>query len=160
MARAPGYRITESLAQDFALLFLADTATGKQVLQIGEIDLEKNRADCRLAYDPRFSADGNWLAFGEADQPNLHLWDMSRRKAVHRIPLKDSERLIGFSRDGRTLVTWHQASGVLHLWETLTGMERHKVTIGDSIKSVLLSPEGYTAALIKGNAVKFRGLKD
>jgi|GEM_PF-4668626 len=161
------YRVSESLARDFALLFLADVATGKKVLQIGEIDLEKHRGRCSLLFGPKFSLDGNRLAFGEAYRPTLHLWDVPEAKAVQRIPLKELEEVVGFSPNGRTLFTWRHADGELRRWETATGKARQVANVGKSINAaltgideVLLSPDGKTVVLRKGGAIEFRSLKD
>jgi WD40 repeat protein len=154
------YRISESLAQDFALLFLVDVATGKKILQIGEIDLAKGASGC--LFSPRFSPDGKWLAFSGVDEPNLHLWDLSKMKAVHRIPLdqSDVERVVGFTPDGRTLITWSETRGLLRLWEMATGKERQAIPVRRNIDAVLLSPDGKTVALVEKMEVEFRSLRN
>jgi WD40 repeat protein len=151
------YQISESLAQDFSLLFLADVATGKKVLQIGEIDLGKQRDGCSFFFGSRFSPDGKWLAFSEeADRPALHLWDVPGGKLLHRIPLKESERVVGFSPDSKTLASWHQSGGSVRLWEVATGKERSAIKVASSVDALLLSPDGKKVALLKGKDVEFR----
>ena len=154
------YQISESLAQDFSLLFLADAVTGKKLLQIGEIDLEKQRDGCVFFCHPKLSPDGKRVAFSEADRPALHLWDVAGGKALHRIVLKKSERVIGFSPDGRTLVSWHRAGGSVRLWETVTGKERHALKVASGLDAVVVSPDGKAVALLKGETVEFRALRE
>jgi WD40 repeat protein len=154
------YQICESLAQDYALLFLADTATGKELLQIGEIDRDKQRDGCFFFCYPKFSPDGNRVAFSQTELPALHLWDVAKGKALRRIPLKEYERVIGFSPDGRTLVSWHKHGGFVRLWEAATGKERHAYKVARGIEAVFLSPDGKTVALLKGKAVEFRALRE
>jgi WD40 repeat protein len=151
------YQISEGLAQDFSLLFVVDSGTGKKLLQIGDIDPGSGR----FYFGPKFSPDGKQLAFAEADQPALHLWVVGAGKVKRRIPLEVSERVVGFSPDAKTLVSWdNRADGVLRFWETETGKERHAVKVGGGVEAVLLSPDGKTVALVKGTAVEFRRLKD
>ncbi len=154
------YQISESLAQDFSLLFFADVTTGKKMLQIGEIALNKGKERCHFYFSPKFTADGKQLAFSEADRPALHVWDMRGNKEIHRIPLKDSERVVGFSPDSKALVSWHQAGRSVRLWEAATGKLRHTVMVGAGVQAVLLSPDGKTLALLKGNAIAFRRLTE
>jgi WD40 repeat protein len=154
------YQISESLAQDFSLLFLADVGTGKQVLQIGEIDLDKQGGRCSFFFGAMFSADGKQLAFSAVDRPALHLWDVPGGKALHRIALEESERVVGFSPDTKALISWHQASGSVRLWEVATGKERHAVKLASGVEAVLLAPGAPRVALFKGNAVEFRRLTE
>src|SRR5262249_26457201 len=109
---------------------------------------------------PTFSVDGKRLAFSEADRPALHLWDVPGGKALHRIPLEKSERVVGFSPDGKVLVSWHQAGGSVHLWEAATGKERRAVKLARGALAVLLWPDGKTVALLNEKAVKFRSLAE
>jgi WD40 repeat protein len=152
------YQISESLAQDFALLFLVDAATGKKLLQIGEIDLEKDRDKCNFFCEAKFSPDGRLLAFLQADESALHLREAAGGKALHRIPLPTSEQVVGFSPDSRTVFTWRGDS--VRCWDTATGKEGRTVKVGEAVDSVLLSPDGKTVALLKGKAVEFRRLRD
>ena len=151
------YQISESLAQDFSLLFVVDSATGKKRFQIGDIDPRKGR----FYFEPSFSPDGKLLAFAEADRPALHLWVVGTGKVKRRIPLEVSERVVGFALDAKTLVSWDdRANGVLRLWETETGKQRHAVKVGGGVEAVVLSPDGKTVAFVKGTAVEFRRLMD
>jgi WD40 repeat protein len=151
------YQISESLAQDFSLLFVVDAATGKTLLQIGDFDARSGR----FYVEPKFSPDGKQLAFAEVDRPALHLWVVGTGKVKCRIPLELSERVLGFSPDGKTLVSWdNRTNGALRLWETETGKERHAVKVGGGVEAAHLSPDGRTVALVKGTAVEFRRLKD
>jgi WD40 repeat protein len=154
------YQISESLAQDFSLLFLADVATGKKVLQIGEIDLDKQRDRCSFYFGAVFSADGKRVAFSEGDRLALHLWDVPGGKTLHRIPLEKSERVVGFSPDAKALVSWRRAAGSVCVWDAATGKERHEVKLAKGVDAVLLSPSGKTVALLKGNDVEFRSLME
>jgi WD40 repeat protein len=154
------YQISESLAQDFSLFFLADVATGKKRLQIGAIDPDKQRDRCNFFFDPMFSADGKRVAFSEADRPALHLWDVAEGKVIHRIPLKESERSVGFSPDAKVLVSWDQANGSVRLWEAATAKERHTIKLASGVDAVLLAPAAQKMALLKGNAVEFRKLTE
>lgn len=154
------YRICESLAQDFALLFLADAANGKKVLQIGDFKLEKHQSDSVFLFAPKFSPDGTWLAFSETDRPALHLRQVGMDKASHRISLKELEQVVGISPDNKTLFSWHRKSGSLHLWEIATGKKRKTVDAGGDVDTIVLSPDGNKAAALRGIAVKLHDLKD
>jgi WD40 repeat protein len=150
------YQICESPAQDFSLLFVADSSTGKMLLQIGDLVPKSGR----FYFEPCFSPDGKLLAFGETDRPALHLWDVAAGKVKRHIPLEESQRMIGFSPDASTLVSWDdRPNGGLHVWETATGKQRHAEKIGRGVEAVLLSPDGKTVALVSGRAVEFRRLK-
>jgi WD40 repeat protein len=154
------YQISESLAQDFALLFLADVAIGQKRLVIGEIDGMNQLAECRFYCSAKFSPDGTLVAFSEVGEHALHLRSVAEGKAFRRIALKDWETVIGFSPDGRNLVTWQGQGPVVRIWETASGKERHRIDVGKGVNAVLLSPDGKTVASIKGEAVAFHRLMD
>jgi WD40 repeat protein len=131
------YQISESPAQDFALLFLAEAASGKKILRIGEIDVEKHGEACGFLFGAKFSPNAKLIAFSQIDRPSLHVWDVAAKKAVRRIPLRESEPVVGFFPGARGLVSWHRAGGTLRVWETATGKERRAVTVGGGVDTVL-----------------------
>jgi WD40 repeat protein len=151
------YQISEGLAQDVAILFVADATTGKELLQIGKIDLNEY---C-FYFGGRFSADGGLLACSQGDsRPNLHLWDLTARKLVRSIPLAEAEEIVGFSPDSRAFVSWRRPNGGLHIWETATGKQRRATRVQAHLDDVLLSPDGKTVALRAGMAIEFSSLDD
>jgi WD40 repeat protein len=152
------YRISESLAQDFAMLVLVDVATGKKVFQLGEIDWRKD--NCGFYFAPRFSPDGKLLACSRGDKPAIHLWDVTGAKPVQRIGLKTSEQVVGFLSGNRRLLTWERLSGRLRIWDTATGKERRAFKVSPRANEVLLSPDGKTLVVLKGKALESRGLED
>ncbi len=151
------YRLCDG-THDSALLFLADVTTGKEVLKIGEIKADNKG---HRFVSPQFSPDGKQLAFSEwGRQPALHIWDIARAKAVNHIDTDlNWETALGFSPDSQTLASW-DAGGYVRLWETATGKEHHSVDVGRGLDKVVLSPDGKTAALLKGKAVEFRSLRE
>jgi WD40 repeat protein len=152
------YHLCESLAQNVGVILLLDVATGQKVLQIGEFDWPRWQKWYRFITAPTFSPDGKTIAFTEADQSALHLWNVAAGKAVHRIPLVDSEAVLGFAPDGKMLISWHRVSGTIRLWETATGKQRRSIQIGANAQSVTLSPDGQTVAVAKGDTIEFRNL--
>jgi WD40 repeat protein len=150
------YRICESLAQDGALLFLVDVATGKKVLQVGQFDWDRYKFS--FASAPKFSPDGKCIAFCEWDAPTIQVWNVAAGKAVRRFPTANYEQMVGFSPNGKTLVSRDSTSGTVRLWEMATGKERWSIKVGHGVGSVTLSPDGKTMAVAKADGIEFRSL--
>jgi WD40 repeat protein len=155
------YWICESLAQNTSMIFLVDMASGKKVLQIGDLSVEI--ASFCFRSPVTFAADGKTIAFSEIRSPPdypIHLWNVATDKEVRRIPQKEPADLIAFSADGRTLLAWDQTHGLVRLWETITGKERQTVKLGGGVQSLTFSPDGKTAALVKDGTIEFRRLEE
>jgi WD40 repeat protein/S1-C subfamily serine protease len=155
------YWLCESLAQNTSMIFLVDVATGKKVLQIGDLGAERSRFCFRSPVT--FSADGKTIAFSEIRSPPdypIYLWNVSVDKEVRRIPQKAYADLLAFSADGRTLLSWDQTHGLVYLWETDTGKQRRLVKIGAGVQALTFSPDGKTAAVVKDGTIAFRKLEE
>ena len=151
------YQISESLAQDFSLLFVVRLRYGKKLFQIGDIDPRRGR----FFFEPRFSPDGKQLAFAEADRPALHLWVVGAGKVVSAASHWRCRSVWSDSR--RTPRPWSRGTTGQRSSSPL-GNGNWKGTgdgqVGGGVEAVVLSPDGKTAALVKGTAVEFRRLKD
>jgi WD40 repeat protein len=155
------YWLCESLAQNTSMIYLVDVATGKKVLQIGDLGLEVTKF--RFRSPPTFSADGKTLAFSEmrtAPDYSIHVWNVSADKEMQTLPQKAYADLLAFSADGKTLLAWDQAHGLVCLWEMATGKERRAVKIGRGVQVLTFSPDGKTAALVKDGTIAFRNLEE
>jgi WD40 repeat protein len=157
--KAVAYRVCESLAQDGSLTFVADPATGKKVLQIGEFDWDRYRFDC--VSDAVFSADGLRVACcGPEGTGGIVVRELATGKVTRVVKPPKPEGPAGFAPDGRALVSWDRSGGTVRLWELVTGKERRAVKVRPWADDVLLAPDGKTVAVRKGTAVEFKSLWD
>jgi WD40 repeat protein len=152
--------ICESLAQNTSMIVLADVASGKKLLQIGDLAAEIPHFCFRSP--ATFSTDGKMIAFSELRSPPdypIRVWNVSANKEVQRVPQKEYADQLGFSADGRTVLSWDRRHGLVHLWETATGKLRQSLKIGGGVQALTFSPDGRTAALVKDGTIEFRRLK-
>jgi WD40 repeat protein len=155
------YSVSESIGQDFAVLILVDSTTGKKKYQIGEIDWENTRGKGYFG-SPVFSPDSRLLAFmdgNDGDEP-LHIWNVEGNKQIARPAIQEDRKFLGFLPDNRTVVTWRYRGETIHLRDTTTGKVRYTVNVGTGIDSILLSPDGRTVALLTEKTIAVRKLMD
>jgi hypothetical protein len=102
------YQISESPAQDFSLLFFADAATGKKVVQIGEIDLDRQRDRCRFFFGQcsRLTESGS-PSLRQTGRPSISgTWSVARRSTA-----SGSRSRNGWSGSRRTARPWSHGTG-------------------------------------------------
>jgi WD40 repeat protein len=93
-------------------------------------------------YSPTFSPDGKKLAV--ASVKTISLWDIGRRKILHRLPASGFSPAIAFSPDGNTVAIGGYDDGVIRLWDVVSGKELRQVSWkgrGGEF-SVTFSPDG------------------
>jgi WD40 repeat protein len=157
--KAVAYRVCESLAQDGSLAVVADVATGKKILQVGEFDWERYRFDA--VSEAVFAPDGTAVACsGPGGRPTVQVRDLATGKVTRSITPPGPEAAVGFAPDGRALVTWDREGGTVRLWEFATGQERRAVKVPAWADDVLLAPDGKAVAVRTGGAVEFKSLWD
>jgi WD40 repeat protein len=146
------YRICESLAQEASVLVLMDVATGKKILQIGDMNPE---SDQFLARSPlTVSSDGKTCAYAVHDKGLICIRDVIAAKNAKWIIEATNEHLVGFSSDSRMLFSWNKNAKTLRLWETVSGKERKRIMIGN-VDRMEVSPNGMAAALVSGSTIRF-----
>jgi WD40 repeat protein len=151
------YQLSESLAQDYAALFLVDVSAGKKLGQIGQIDASKGAT---FTTGARFSSDSKWLACYQHFPPEVYLWDVRAKRLLHRLTLPTGEEeVVGLTADARHLVTrpWKDKT-ILRVWDMPVGKLHREISTGARIDEVLLSPDNRTLAVKQGKRFAFRSL--
>jgi WD40 repeat protein/S1-C subfamily serine protease len=155
------YWLCESLAQNTSIIVLVDVATGKKLLQVGDLALEVS--NLRFRSPATFSADGKAIVFSEMQSPPdypILLWSVSGAREMQRIPQKAPADLLAFSAGGKTLLSWERRHGLVHFWETASGKERRSIKIEGGVQSLTFSPDGKSAALVNDGTIEFRKLEE
>jgi WD40 repeat protein len=157
--KAVAYQVCESLAQDGSLTVVAEVASAKKILQVGEFDWEQYRFDA--VSEAVFTPDGTAVACsGPGGRPGVRVRDLATGKVTSSVTPPGPEGSVGFTPDGRALVTWDRQGGTVRLWELATGQERRAVKVRSWAEDVLLSPDGKTVAVRTGRTVEFKSLWD
>jgi WD40 repeat protein len=146
------YQVCESLAQDGSLVFFAEVATGKKLLQVGEFDFARRRLS--FVTDAVFTPEGKEVACSAT------LYELASGKAVRKLSLEKHGSVIGFSPKGRSLISWDRSRGTVSLLEKRTLKELRAIKVGRNVEAVHLSPDGKTMGLIRGKAIELRRLVD
>jgi WD40 repeat protein len=152
------YWICESLAQNASMILLVNVATGKKVLQIGDLGLEVPEFCFRSP--PTFSPDGKAIAFSQEPEGRIHVRKVAADKDIAWNRPTIHEEVLAFSPDGKTLITCHATKGMVRFWEVATSKVRRSIKIEGDVQSPRLSPDGKIIAFWKGNRVEFRRIDE
>ncbi len=124
-----------------------DVATGREAAVLGVGGRLESAA---------FSADGRWLATGDAD---IRIWDVRRRQAVRVIPAgQGAVTELAFTADGGKLASGG-ADGSLAIWDVDTGrrvrrLEGHT----GAVRALAFTPD--KRLLASGTGGRIRGLSE